>query len=481
LASIKKNFAYQGAYQILLIILPFITSPYISRVLGPENTGIFSYSYSVADYFVLFAMLGINNYGNRVIATVRNDRDRLNREFSNIFALHFLLSFLVLAAYYLYVLIFPVKYKSYAMIQSLYILGAMFDINWFFFGIEEFRVTFTRNMIVKVLTVASIFAFVHDKSDLWIYITIMAGGNFISQSMVWLVLRKYVSFVKPRWKELIVHLRPLVILFVPVVAVSLYRVLDKILLWNFSNETQVGFFEYAERVINIPMGLITAFGTVMLPRMSNISAKGDTEQTMQYISTSMFFVMFMAYALSFGLASISKDFAPIFLGKAYEPCGRLIACLAATIPFIAFANVIRTQYLIPQCKDNIYILSVGLGAFVNIVTNLVLIPRFQAFGASIGSLLAEITVCVVQALAVRRELPILQYLKSGLFFLVSGAVMLGAVYFVQSLIPTSITGLLTQIATGAVVYLALSFLYVKFTKNQILISALKKLVSKNSE
>ncbi|HPU58179.1 MAG TPA: oligosaccharide flippase family protein, partial [Candidatus Avimonas sp.] len=151
----------------MLIILPFITSPYISRVLGPENTGIFSYSYSVADYFVLFAMLGINNYGNRVIATVRNDRDRLNREFSNIFALHFLLSFLVLAAYYLYVLIFPVKYKSYAMIQSLYILGAMFDINWFFFGIEEFRVTFTRNMIVKVLTVISIFVFVHDQSDLW--------------------------------------------------------------------------------------------------------------------------------------------------------------------------------------------------------------------------------------------------------------------------------------------------------------------------
>ena len=142
--SIKKNFAYQSAYQILLIILPFITSPYVSRVLGPEKTGIYSFTYSVANYFVLFAMLGINNYGNRAIAMVRNDREKLNRTFSSIFTLHFLLSLAVAVAYFLYVLIFPVKYKVYALIQSLFVISAMFDINWFFFGIEEFRVTFTR-------------------------------------------------------------------------------------------------------------------------------------------------------------------------------------------------------------------------------------------------------------------------------------------------------------------------------------------------
>lgn len=476
--SIKKNFAYQSAYQILLIILPFITSPYVSRVLGPEKTGIYSFTYSVANYFVLFAMLGINNYGNRAIAMVRNDREKLNRTFSSIFTLHFLLSLAVAVAYFLYVLIFPVKYKVYALIQSLFVISAMFDINWFFFGIEEFRVTFTRNMIVKILTVILIFSFVHKQDDLWKYIAIIAGGSFISQSMVWVVLRRYASFVRPKWSEMKVHFRPLVVLFIPVVAISLYRVLDKILLWNFSSEAQVGFFEYAERVISLPLGLITAFGTVMLPRMSNISARGDTGQVKEYISKSMYFVMFLAYALSFGLAAVSKDFAPLFFGMAYQPSGVLIACLAATIPFLAFANVIRTQYLIPQCKDNVFIASVALGALVNICANLLLIPRLQAFGASIGTLLAEITVCAVQAFAVRKELPVLGYVKNSLFFLLSGIIMYGAVYFVDSRIPMSVGGLLLQIVCGASVYLTLSFIYMYVTKNEVLLAALKKIAKK---
>jgi O-antigen/teichoic acid export membrane protein len=323
-----------------------------------------------------------------------------------------------------------------------------------------------------------IFSFVHKQDDLWKYIAIIAGGSFISQSMVWVVLRRYASFVRPKWSEMKVHFRPLVVLFIPVVAISLYRVLDKILLWNFSSEAQVGFFEYAERVISLPLGLITAFGTVMLPRMSNISARGDTGQVKEYISKSMYFVMFLAYALSFGLAAVSKDFAPLFFGMAYQPSGVLIACLAATIPFLAFANVIRTQYLIPQCKDNVFIASVALGALVNICANLLLIPRLQAFGASIGTLLAEITVCAVQAFAVRKELPVLGYVKNSLFFLLSGAIMYGAVYFVDSRMPMSVGGLLLQIVCGAAVYLTLSFIYMYVTKNEVLLAALKKIAKK---
>lgn len=481
MSSIKKNFAYQSAYQILLILLPFITSPYISRVLGPENTGVFSYSYSVANYFVIFAMLGINNYGNRMIAMVRDDRERLNRTFSNIFALHFLLSLLVVVAYFAYILLFPVKYKTYALIQSLYIIAALFDINWFFFGIEKFRLTFTRNTLIKILTVISIFVFVRTREDLWKYIVIMAGGSFASQSMVWLVVRKYVSFVKPTFKEMKAHLAPLFILFVPVIAVSFYRIMDKILLFYFSTEAQVGFFEYSERVINIPLGLITAFGTVMMPRMSNITASGDTNQSREYLSSSMFFVMFMAYALSFGIAGISNDFAPVFFGSQYQPCGILIKCMAVTIPFIAFANVIRTQYLIPSCKDKVYILSVGMGALANVAVNLILIPRFHALGAAVGTIFAEVTVCTIQAAAVRKNLPILDYIKSGLFFLASGVAMYGTVFVIEALTERSIISVVIQIAAGAFVYLMLSFLYVRFTKNTLLVDMLRRVLGRQKQ
>ncbi|HBT63523.1 MAG TPA: flippase [Ruminococcaceae bacterium] len=475
MSSIKKNFIYQSAYQILIIVLPFITSPYVSRVLGPEKTGVFSYSYSVANYFVLFAMLGINNYGNRMIAAVRGDRERLNRTFSSIFSLHFLLSLLVVVAYFAYILLFPIQYKTFAIIQSLYIIAALFDINWFFFGIEEFRLTFTRNTLVKILTVVAIFTFVHTQDDLWKYITIMAAGSLISQSMVWLVIRKYVTFVKPTFAELKSHIVPLLVLFVPVIAVSIYRVMDKILLFHFSTEAQVGFFEYSERIINLPLGIITAFGTVMLPRMSNITARGDTQQGRKYIASSMLFVMFMAYALSFGLAAVSKDFAPVFFGSAYEPSGIIIACMAVTIPFISFANVIRTQYLIPSCKDKVYILSVGLGALVNIVINLILIPRLHALGAAIGTIFAEVTVCIVQSIAVREDLPVFSYIKNSFYFLASGAIMFGAVFIVDMLTERSIPAVVLEVITGAAVYLTLSFIYIRFTKNSVMMDAFKRL------
>ena len=230
MSSVKKNFFYQSIYEVLIIILPLLTSPYIARVLGAEKIGIYSYTYSVAYYFMLIAMLGIKNYGNRAIATVRDDQDALNREFSNIFALHAVLSTIAIAAYIIYCFVFVQENRIYAFIQIFWVIGALFDINWFFFGIEKFKLTVTRNTVIKLITVASIFIFVHGKEDLWKYVFIMAAGNFISQSVVWVFLRNYVQFIKPSIEEMRKHFKPMVVLFIPVLAVSLYKYMDKIML-----------------------------------------------------------------------------------------------------------------------------------------------------------------------------------------------------------------------------------------------------------
>lgn len=189
MSSLKKNLIYQTVYQILTIVLPLITAPYVSRVLGPGNIGIYSYTYSIAYYFVLFAMLGINNYGNRIIAQVRDDRDLLNKTFSNLFAVHAIVSSIMIILYILYCFIFIKEYKIYMIIQGIYIISALFDINWFYFGIEKFKLTVTRNTIIKIVTVICTFIFVKSENDLWIYILILALGSFISQSIVWVFLK----------------------------------------------------------------------------------------------------------------------------------------------------------------------------------------------------------------------------------------------------------------------------------------------------
>lgn len=478
-SSVKKNFLYQCLYEILIIILPLVTSPYIARVLGAEKIGIYSYTYTIANYFVLFACLGVKNYGNRTIAAVRDDQKELNRTFSNIFAVMVLIS-AVVSMFYVWYIVFLSNYKAIAIIQFLYVLSCFFDINWFYFGIERFKLTVTRNTVIKLGTVAAIFLFVKSKEDLWVYCLIMALGTFISQLVVWLFLKNYVKFTKPSWNEMVPHIKPLFVLFIPVLAVSLYKYMDKIMLGMLSTKTQVGLYENAEKAINIPTSIITAFGTVMLPKMSNLARGGNFEKIKDYINKSSEMIMCIACALAFGMMGVAENFSVIFWGNEFEPCGRLIMVLSVTIPFLAFANVIRTQFLIPQMMDKPYIISVFAGAGINLAANLILIHFFDALGAAYGTVLAEMTVCILQAFFVRKKLPILKFVKDFVFFVVVGVVMLVVVCIVGSA-GIRISVLLIQILTGGLFYIFACLVYFKVTNNKLVMGMIHSTLKKRDK
>ena len=349
MSSIKKNFSYNIIYRILVLIMPLITAPYISRVIGAEGQGIFSYTSSIAQYFLLFAMLGVSNYGNRVIAKNRDNKEKLSKEFFSIYALQIITSLIVILVYIIYVVFFVDEYQMYAMIQLIYILSAFFDISWFFFGLEKFKLTVTRNAIIKIISVLSIFVLVKQQDDLWKYALIMVSATLISQLSLFPFLRNEIIFVKPKWKDIKQHIKPNIILFVPVIAVSIYRIMDKIMLGAMSTIEEVGYYENADKIINVPLSFITALGTVMLPRISNLVAKGEENQINRYINKSMEFVIFLSIPISLGLIAVGGTFAPIFFGDEFVVTGYVIQCLAITTFFISCANVIRTQYLYVLC------------------------------------------------------------------------------------------------------------------------------------
>lgn len=474
--SAKKNFLYQVAYEVLIILLPLVTSPYISRVLGADNLGAYSYTYAVANYFVLFAMLGIKNYGNRAIARARDDQDRLNRTFSSIFFLDAMITALVIAAYAVYVLFIVREDQRIAQIQAIYVVACMFDINWFFFGMEKFKLTVTRNTLIKFATVCCVFLFVHSRDDLWKYTLIMAAGNFVSQSVVWLMLPRYVRFVRPTWKEMRAHIKPMCVLFIPVLAVSVYNIMDKIMLRQMSTKAMVAYYNNSERMVMILRTIIASFGTVMLPKMSNLAVGGlkAKKNSERYIRLSMQFVLFIAAALAFGLAGIAEVFAPIFWGDDFSYCSRLIQGLSLYLPFYAYANVLRTQFLIPNMRDKEYVSSVVAGAVLNFVFNLIFIPYLQAMGAVVGTIIAEIAVCLVQVWAVRRDLPHGQYVKQGLPFIGIGLLMYLVVLAIGFGMGNHIVTLLAQVAVGGAIYLSLSAVYFYRTKNELFLGALGK-------
>lgn len=459
--NIKKNFLYNMIYQILIIILPLITVPYVSRVLGSNGIGIYSYTYSIMYYFMLIGMLGINNYGNRSIAKVRDNKEKLSETFLSIYTIQLFMSLTMLIIYYLYIFFFIKQYQQVALIQSFYLIANIFDVNWFFFGIENFRITVIRNTIVKICSLFLIFLLVKEKTDILIYTLILSGSTLISQLLLISFIKKEIFFIKINIKKIKKHIKPCLLLFIPVIAISLYKIMDKIMLGNMTNISEVGLYEQAEKIINIPLGLITALGTVMLPRISNLVEKKEFKQIKKYIEKSIKFIFFLSIPIVFGLTTISNNFIPLFLGKEFTKTSILIKLLSITIIFISFANVIRTQYLIPNEKDGIYVKSVFYGAIINLIMNFIFIPMYGSIGACIGTIAAEFLVMFIQVFFIRKELPIKQYIIDIIPFLLKSLIMLLFVYSINYLKITALIKIIIQIIIGCSVYSILNLNYIK--------------------
>ena len=465
--SIKKNFLYNIIYQILLVILPLITAPYISRTLGANSVGIYSYTNSVAYYFLLFAMLGISNHGNRMVAKNRENKEQLNKTFSSIYLFQFMTFSIAILIYILYVIYGVKENKLISCIQLIYVISGMLDISWLFFGLEKFKVTVTRNIIIKIITVICIFLFVHTPNDLWKYTLIMTLGTLLSQMYLWMYVKKVVIFKFVKLKDIFDNFKPIMTLFIPVLAFSIYKVMDKIMLGNMSDYVQVGYYNNAEKIINIPMGIITALGTVMLPRMSNMTANGEKNKAEQYIKISIKLVTIIASAIAFGLIGVSDVLAPVFFGNQFSACAPLIALLSITVFFISWANVVRTQYLIPNHYDKVYLSSTIIGAILNLTINLLLIPKFKANGAAIGTIIAEFAVMFVQLMALRKCLPVYKEIFNYFPVMIIGVIMMGIVKTIGNILGITIISLVSQIAIGGIIYCIALVAYMKISNDEL--------------
>ncbi|SJZ77124.1 flippase [Anaerorhabdus furcosa] len=479
-SSIKKNYIYSVLYQILIIIVPLITAPYLTRVMGAKKLGIYSYTNSVAYYFYLFAMLGISNYGNRSIASVRDDKKKMNTVFSELIVMQISFGIIVASIYILYLIYLYTTTSIYfipSVIWSPYVISGLFDINWFFWGIEKFSITVFRNVVIKILTTIGIFLFVRSQNDINIYIALISGSFVLSAVVLWTKLHRYVSFKLPRISLVYSHFKSNFILFIPVIAVSIYTVMDKIMLGQMSGMQNLGFYDNVQKIMTIPTGLVTALGIVMLPRIANLVANGKRDEVNTYIDMSMQFSSFFSVAIAFGLAAIAPTFTIIYFGGEFQGTSFMMELFSITIIFIAWANVIRTQYLIPCGKDKIYILSVCVGAIVNLIVNLILIPRLKDIGAVVGTIFAEFVVAFIQTWAVRKELPVYMFFKNSIIFIIPGFAMSIFTRGIGRYLGITLTSLIVQVIFGIIVYCVGIGVYL-FNSNSLLANRVKITLNK---
>lgn len=466
--SIKINLILNAAYQLLKIALPLITVPYLSRVIGSSGIGDYSFTYTVADYFVLFGLLGLNQYGNREIARVRDDRKLKSRTFCSIYATQLLFSGLVLVVYSIWAFAQNGDYRLYSLIWLWWVASDLIDVNWFFFGMEEFKITVIRNTVLKFVSLACILLFVRTEHDVWIYCLITSLNLFVSCVVLWPFLLKQVDFARPKISEIAAHIKPNFMLFIPVVAISLYTQMDKILLGIFADSSQVGLYDYSEKLSKIPLALISALSTVMLPRMSNVLARGETEKAERYLNLSFSVAVVIGCCFAFGISGVANEFVPVFFGSGWEQCATLMPILAVIIPLIAVSNVLGVQCLIPNGRDKAYTVSVVVGAIVNVLLNVLLIPLYQAYGAAIATVAAELAVLLVQLTCLSRELPLRQWTIPIICSVTSGLAMFIVLRVVGHLSGISMFTVVIEVLTGAFVYALSIIAQLKIARHPLL-------------
>lgn len=478
--SITKNYIYNLTYQILVLILPIITTPYLSRVLGSEGIGIYSYTISIVTYFILFGSLGISMYAQREIAYIQEDKEERSKIFYEIFFLKIITLTISMILFY-FTFVRNGQYSTYYKILLLEIISAIIDIGPFFQGMEEFKKVIKRNLIVKFISIISIFVFVKQKNDLFNFFVISVVSNFIGNISLWFYLPKYISKINIKSLNLLRHIKPTIILFIPQIATQIYTVLDKTMLGSIiTNKSEVGYYEQTNKLIKLTLTIVTSLGTVMLTRIANEFARGRIEQIKNSIIKSFNFVYFLSIPIVFGIVAVAKDFIPEFLGQGFEKCITITYIISPIILLIGLSNVIGTQYLLPTHKQKQYTVSVTMGAIINLIANFILIPKFQSYGAAIGTIVAETIVTVVQINYIKKEFNIKEIIKMSIKYFIAALIMFIIILVINKTILINLVPLLrvlVDIVIGVITYLMILL----SLKDVFLREIIEKILNKNNK
>ena len=472
--SIKKNFIYNLSYQILALLTPLVVTPYVSRVLGAESVGFYSYANAMVSYFLLVAVLGTATYGQRAISYVQQNVEERSRAFWEIFIVRLLTSVITLVAYAVYMFLFVSEEQFLVyLILTLNIVNVIFDISWFMQGLEEFGKTAIRSIIFRILSIVSIFVFVKTEQDLYLYVIFMVAYTVLGNISLWFYLPKYLCKVKGI--QPFRDIKSILQLFLPAMATQIYTVLDKSMIgWLSEGFSENGYYEQAEKIVKVALTAVTSLGIVMIPRISKTYKEGNIEKVNYYMYRSYRFVWMMSIPIMFGFIAVASTFVPVYYGEGYEKCEPLISIFSVLTVFIGLSNVTGMQYFVPIGKQNILTLTVVIGAVVNFILNLILIPFFSSVGASIASVIAEFCVTLSGFIYIKKtkRFALKPVFTCSWKYWIAGGVMCGLVFLIKYFLPVKTWALLVLIAAGVVIY----FVMLLILRDKFLFEILNKIV-----
>lgn len=466
--NVIKNFLYNVGYQVLIIIVPLILAPYISRVVGPDGVGTYSYTYSIVTLFGLFANLGMAKYGNREISKCGDDREKRTQVFSELLSVKLSCSIIVLAVYLCFVEISGGEYTTALFIQIFNLLSFMLDISWFFWGMQEFRITTAVCAAFNIISIFFIFSFVKTENDVGIYIFILAFRAFLIQLTPWIFVPRYAD-VRMSWRHIMGrHWKSLLLLFFPVFAKYLYSMMDRIMLGNMVGITEVGYYENVQSITLTAVTVLTAAGDVVMPRMTLLYDRKEMKKAGELFHGVFHLVSFLAVGIMFGFIAVADDFIPWFYGDKFESCILLLRMIAPVVLFAGYSDLVRNVFLLPRYMDKEYVIALLSGAAVNFVINYALIGRFGSAGAIVGTVCAEMIVMIIQLWFVRNEFKMPRFFRQAIIYCLLGSTILIPCHLIGRLDLDPTAGVILDILTGGGLYTAVVFIYLYFAERNVL-------------
>lgn len=446
------NYLFNLSYQILIIILPLITTPYVSRILGPKGIGIYSYTTSIVSYFILFGCIGLNLYGQREIAYNQNDKEKRSKTFYELLIIKICVMTISILVY-LFTIENMNHYKFIFYVQIIDLIANMLDITYFYQGIEEFKKIVIRNILVKFIGIICIFTFVKTEHDLPLYAFIYSASLLLGNLSMWITINKYISKIPIRILEFKKHIKPTLIMFFPQIAISIYTVLDRMMIGLITNNTaQIGYYEQAQKIVKLTLTMVTSLSTIMMPRIAHLFINNDKSKIIAYTETSLRYTFAISFPIMFGLIGIAPNLIPWFLGDKFMESVNILIITSPIIVLIGISNIIGFQYLIPTQRQKVYTLSTIIGSFINLVLNFILIPNLFSAGAAIASVAAELGVDVFQLYCIRKEFRISNIFKQSKNYFISSLIMFIAIYMVGKCLAPTMGMSILLIMIGTLLY-----------------------------
>lgn len=456
--SLKKNFILSNIRLVLSFLLPLVTFPYVSRVLGSSSVGKVSFANSIVSYFVLFTALGIPAYGVREVARVRDDKTLLSKtvaELSVILSITVLIGYAVYFLLILFVPVFKSDFILYLIIAPTIFLSD-FSYEWFYQGIEDQSYITIRYIIIKILQLSLIFTLVKKTDDYSLYSAILVGMNCLSSLFNIVHLRKYICFVPLKKLEIKRHLKPIIVIFASVIAISVYTQLDVTMTGIFCGDKEVGVYTAANRVVRIVISIVTSLSLVIVPKIENALKNKRIEEYQNLLNTSLSFTLSLSIPCVLGILILADDIIQVFAGNEFIDSIFSIRLLCPIIIIVGLASFVGPQILYANRKEKYYTIAVSIAAVVNFISNMIFIPLLGQIGAVIGTLIAEITGLLIMSFLGRKILYAANLKVSLWKYIIATVGMSGTVFLLKNFLQIGkVLRLLICVLCGIIVYVIL--------------------------